>query len=100
MEVVTRSSPSQFSSIPLPGISTAAGFIFGLLSSQSTEVSNVSLSSSTNRVVLLVDHSLELDAKIGAIVDTAKRNNISIPTSIKYYESLLNYNIKKTPAIK
>ena len=41
--------------------------------------------------------TLELNAKIGAIVNTARRNNINVPNSIRYYESLLNYNEKTTP---
>ena len=37
---------------------------------------------------------LELNAKIGAILNAAKRNNINVPVTGKYYESLLNYNIE------
>lgn len=36
--------------------------------------------------------TLELEAKIGAIVNTAKRNNINVPISDRYYKSLLDYN--------
>ena len=40
---------------------------------------------------------LELGAKIGAIVNTAKRNKIHVPLSERYYKSLLNYNKETTP---
>ena len=44
--VVTKSTPSQFSSMPLLGISVAPVLMFGLLSSQSTILSKPSLSAS------------------------------------------------------
>ena len=40
----------------------------------------------------LMGNILELDAKIGAIVKIANRNNVKVPVSEKYYEALLNQN--------
>jgi 2-dehydropantoate 2-reductase len=40
----------------------------------------------------LKGNTLELDAKIGAIVKIADRNNIKVPVTKKYYKSLLNQN--------
>ena len=41
--------------------------------------------------------TLELDAKMGAIISIAKKNGVAAPLSNEYFENLLTYNRTKTP---
>ncbi len=41
--------------------------------------------------------TVELEAKIGAIISIAKKNGVGVPLSNEYYEKLLKYNRTKTP---